>query len=74
VHVELLEERQRRILTSHTGSLPRPDALSALLFARMSGQSYEAAWRWARSIWRTVAKATGSGSSGRDSRHTRPES
>jgi hypothetical protein len=39
VHVELLEERQRRIPTSHTGSLPRPDALSALPFARMSGQS-----------------------------------
>jgi 5-methyltetrahydropteroyltriglutamate--homocysteine methyltransferase len=38
-----LDERQRRILTTHTGSLPRPDALSALLFARMSGKSYDAA-------------------------------
>jgi 5-methyltetrahydropteroyltriglutamate--homocysteine methyltransferase len=38
-----LEERQRRILTTHTGSLPRPDALSALLLARMSRQPYDAA-------------------------------
>jgi 5-methyltetrahydropteroyltriglutamate--homocysteine methyltransferase len=38
-----LDERQRRILTTHTGSLPRPDALSALLFARMSGKPYDAA-------------------------------
>ena len=25
-----LDERQQRILTTHTGSLPRPDALSTL--------------------------------------------
>jgi len=31
-----LDERHRRILTTHTGSLPRPDALSALLLAKMS--------------------------------------
>jgi 5-methyltetrahydropteroyltriglutamate--homocysteine methyltransferase len=37
-----LEERQRRILTTHVGSLPRPPSLSAKLFARMSGQSYDA--------------------------------
>ena len=37
------EARQQRILTTHTGSLPRPDALSALLFARASGKPYEAA-------------------------------
>jgi 5-methyltetrahydropteroyltriglutamate--homocysteine methyltransferase len=37
-----LDERHRRILTTHTGSLPRPDALSALLFARMTRQSYDA--------------------------------
>jgi len=37
-----LDERHRRILTTHTGSLPRPDALSALLFARMTGQPYDA--------------------------------
>jgi 5-methyltetrahydropteroyltriglutamate--homocysteine methyltransferase len=30
-----LDERHRRILTTHTGSLPRPEALSGLLFARM---------------------------------------
>jgi 5-methyltetrahydropteroyltriglutamate--homocysteine methyltransferase len=38
-----LGERNRRILTSHTGSLPRPDALSALLFARMNQKPYDAA-------------------------------
>jgi 5-methyltetrahydropteroyltriglutamate--homocysteine methyltransferase len=37
-----LDERHRRILTTHTGSLPRPDALSALLFARMTHKSYDA--------------------------------
>jgi 5-methyltetrahydropteroyltriglutamate--homocysteine methyltransferase len=37
------EERTRRILTTHTGSLPRADPLSALLFAKMSEQPYDAA-------------------------------
>jgi 5-methyltetrahydropteroyltriglutamate--homocysteine methyltransferase len=37
-----LDERHRRILTTHTGSLPRPDALSALLFARMTRKPYDA--------------------------------
>jgi 5-methyltetrahydropteroyltriglutamate--homocysteine methyltransferase len=37
-----LDERHRRILTTHTGSLPRPDGLSALLFARMTRQPYDA--------------------------------
>src|SRR5258707_12234973 len=37
-----LDERHRRILTTHTGSLPRPDGLSALLFARMTGRAYDA--------------------------------
>jgi 5-methyltetrahydropteroyltriglutamate--homocysteine methyltransferase len=37
-----LEERHRRILTTHTGSLPRPDALSALLFARMTKKPHDA--------------------------------
>ena len=40
--MSLLEARQRRILTTHVGSLPRPQSLSAKLFARMSGQSYDA--------------------------------
>jgi 5-methyltetrahydropteroyltriglutamate--homocysteine methyltransferase len=40
--MSLLEERQRRILTTHVGSLPRPQSLSAKLFARMSGRSYDA--------------------------------
>jgi 5-methyltetrahydropteroyltriglutamate--homocysteine methyltransferase len=38
-----LDERNRRILTTHTGSLPRPDALSALLLARMTHKPYDAA-------------------------------
>ena len=37
-----LSEASRRILTTHTGSLPRPDSLSALLFARMTRQPYDA--------------------------------
>jgi 5-methyltetrahydropteroyltriglutamate--homocysteine methyltransferase len=37
-----LDERHRRILTTHTGSLPRSDRLSALLFARMTRQPYDA--------------------------------
>ncbi len=36
-----LDERHRRILTTHTGSLPRPDALSGLLFARMTKKPYD---------------------------------
>ena len=35
------EERQKRIVTTHTGSLPRPLTLSAKLFARMSGGSWD---------------------------------
>jgi 5-methyltetrahydropteroyltriglutamate--homocysteine methyltransferase len=37
-----LDERHRQILTTHTGSLPRPDALSALLFARMTRKPFDA--------------------------------
>src|SRR5262249_38466386 len=38
-----LDVHNRRILTTHTGSLPRPDALSALLFAKMTSKPYETA-------------------------------
>jgi len=38
-----IEERQRRIVTTHVGSLPRPNSLSAKLFARMTQQPYDAA-------------------------------
>jgi 5-methyltetrahydropteroyltriglutamate--homocysteine methyltransferase len=38
-----LDERNKRILTTHTGSLPRPDALSGLLFAKMAKKPYDAA-------------------------------
>jgi 5-methyltetrahydropteroyltriglutamate--homocysteine methyltransferase len=40
--MSLAQERQRRICTTHVGSLPRPASLSAKLFARMTGQSYDA--------------------------------
>jgi 5-methyltetrahydropteroyltriglutamate--homocysteine methyltransferase len=36
-----LDERHRRILITHTGSLPRPDALSSLLFARMMNKPHD---------------------------------
>jgi 5-methyltetrahydropteroyltriglutamate--homocysteine methyltransferase len=36
-----LAERERRILTTHAGSLPRPAALSALLFARMGKKPFD---------------------------------
>jgi 5-methyltetrahydropteroyltriglutamate--homocysteine methyltransferase len=38
-----LDERNNRILTTHTGSLPRPDALAGLLFTKMSKKPYDAA-------------------------------
>ena len=37
-----LAERNRRILTTHAGSLPRRASLSALLFARMSRKPFDA--------------------------------
>src|SRR5579859_3995325 len=37
------EERRHRILTTHTGSLPRPDDLSALMWAKMTGKPFDAA-------------------------------
>jgi 5-methyltetrahydropteroyltriglutamate--homocysteine methyltransferase len=40
--VSPLNERHRRILTTHAGSLPRPDALSALLFARTAKKPFDA--------------------------------
>jgi 5-methyltetrahydropteroyltriglutamate--homocysteine methyltransferase len=36
-------EHNSRILTTHTGSLPRPDALSGLLFAKMAKKPHDAA-------------------------------
>jgi 5-methyltetrahydropteroyltriglutamate--homocysteine methyltransferase len=39
----LADERNRRILTTHVGSLPRPDALSRSLLAHMTGQPYDTA-------------------------------
>jgi 5-methyltetrahydropteroyltriglutamate--homocysteine methyltransferase len=39
----LIDERQRRIVTTHVGSLPRPTSLSAMLFARTMNQPYDAA-------------------------------
>ena len=39
----IASERQRRILTTHTGSLPRPDALSELLLCKLLGESFSPA-------------------------------
>ena len=49
-----LDERDHRILTTHTGSLPRPDALSELLFAKMAKKPYDAA-ELARQVREAVA-------------------
>jgi 5-methyltetrahydropteroyltriglutamate--homocysteine methyltransferase len=38
-----LDERHDRVLTTHTGSLPRPDGLTELLFAKISKKPYDAA-------------------------------
>ena len=38
-----VDERRRQILTTHTGSLPRPDELSALIFAKVTKGSYDPA-------------------------------
>ena len=38
-----LDATHHRIVTTHTGSLPRPDALSALLFAKMTSKPYDSA-------------------------------
>jgi 5-methyltetrahydropteroyltriglutamate--homocysteine methyltransferase len=40
--MSLIDERRRRIVTTHVGSLPRPAPLSAKLFARMTGQPVDA--------------------------------
>jgi 5-methyltetrahydropteroyltriglutamate--homocysteine methyltransferase len=49
-----LPERSHRILTTHAGSLPRRASLSALLFARMSRQPFDAA-----ALERETAEAVG---------------
>ena len=41
--MSLLEECGRRVITTHVGSLPRPESLSRLLYARMVQQPYDAA-------------------------------
>lgn len=38
-----LDERNHRVLTTHTGSLPRADALSEVLFAKMENKPYDTA-------------------------------
>jgi len=39
--MSLTDERRRRIVTTHVGSLPRPSTLSAKLFARVTHQPYD---------------------------------
>jgi len=36
-----IEQRKRRILTTHVGSLPRPDDVAALFFAKLTGRPYD---------------------------------
>jgi 5-methyltetrahydropteroyltriglutamate--homocysteine methyltransferase len=38
----LIDELSRRIVTTHVGSLPRPQSLSTKLLARMTGERYDA--------------------------------
>ncbi len=38
-----IEYRKSRILTTHVGSLPRPDDVAALLFAKLTGRPYDRA-------------------------------
>jgi len=40
--MSLPDERRRRIVTTHVGSLPRPNSLSAMLFARTQRQPFDA--------------------------------
>jgi 5-methyltetrahydropteroyltriglutamate--homocysteine methyltransferase len=40
--MSLIDELQRRIVTTHVGSLPRPQSLSTKLLARMTGERYDA--------------------------------
>jgi 5-methyltetrahydropteroyltriglutamate--homocysteine methyltransferase len=40
--MSLPDERRRRIVTTHVGSLPRPPSLSAMLFARSQGRRVDA--------------------------------
>ena len=39
--MSLIQQRQHRIVTTHVGSLPRPQSLSALLFARATGAAID---------------------------------
>jgi 5-methyltetrahydropteroyltriglutamate--homocysteine methyltransferase len=41
--MSLIDERRRRIVITHVGSLPRPQSLSAKLLARMTGDPCDAA-------------------------------
>lgn len=50
-----IDERSRRILTTHTGSLPRPDDLSGLLFAHMTHKAHDETLR-ARRTTEAVAE------------------
>jgi len=55
------DEGKKRIVTTHTGSLPRPDDLSLLLFAKMTGKPYDAAAlqrRTREAVGETVKKQT----------------
>ena len=52
--MSIATERQRRILTTHVGSLPRPAGLSELMVARADGRPTDAA-RYAGTVRQAVA-------------------
>lgn len=52
--MSIATESQRRILTTHVGSLPRPDSLSAFMVAHMDGQTVDPA-KYADAVKRAVA-------------------
>src|SRR5271156_586630 len=54
--MSLDEERQRRIVITHTGSLPRPPALSALLFRNQPDEVSELAHATRQAVADIVAR------------------
>jgi 5-methyltetrahydropteroyltriglutamate--homocysteine methyltransferase len=54
--MSLDDERQQKIVVTHTGSLPRPPALSALLFSNKSGEAAELARATSRAVTDVVGR------------------
>jgi 5-methyltetrahydropteroyltriglutamate--homocysteine methyltransferase len=54
--MSLAEERRRRIVTTHTGSLPRPDSLTALMVTRRAEDAAEIAREVRQAVNDVVAR------------------